>query len=403
MSLARLTTTAGSSPFLDSALLRRIAARAASYDKENRFFHEDLEELREAGFLKAGVPVSFGGFGLSGPELIEEIRRLAYYAPSTALALNMHLYWTGAAVHLWHQGDKSGQWILEEAASGKLFAAGHGEPGNDLGLAHAFVTAVAQPDGGYRFSGRKVLTSLSPAWDWLGVHGLDASDPTAPKIVHAFIRRDAAGVDIVRTWDALGLRATGSDDTVLTDAYAAPDHVIRVLPAGPPVDDLTDGILASAIPGISAVYNGIARRAFDLAVSAARQRTSAALGGQSYAHHAPTQTSVAEAAIELDALEAVLDRVVQQWWDGVDHGARWPAKFLAAKQQSVEGAKRVVDLALKIAGASSLARSGELERLYRDVRARAFHPPNGDAARDIIARTYLGLIGPSEPSSYAAE
>lgn len=401
MSVANFRPVSGPKRILDDALLQRIASRAAGYDRENRFFQEDLVELRDAGFLSAGVPVAVGGLGFSGPELIAEIRRLAYHAPSTALALNMHLYWTGAAAHLWHHGDKSGQWILEEAAAGKLFAAGHGEPGNDLGLAYAFVKAVPQPDGGYRFTGRKVLTSLSPAWDWLGVHGVDESDPAVPKIVHAFIARDAAGVTVVPTWDALGLRATGSDDTVLDGAYADAAHVIRVLPAGPPSDNFIDGILASAIPGISAVYNGIARRAFDLALDAARHRTSAALGGQSYAHHPATQLSVAEAAITLDALEAVLDRVVQEWWDGVDHGTRWPAKFLAAKQQAVEGAKRIVDLSLKIAGAGSLARSGELERLYRDVRAGAFHPPNADAAQDIIGKTYLGLLDSHSAKTYA--
>ena len=35
----------------------------------------------------------------------------------------------------------------------------------------------------------------------------------------------------------------------------------------------------------------------------------------------------------------------------------------------------------------------ELERLYRDVRSGPFHPPNSDAAHDLIGRTYLGVLG----------
>jgi alkylation response protein AidB-like acyl-CoA dehydrogenase len=253
---------------LSDTLLETFGARAEIYDRENRFFDEDLADLSAVGYLTLAVPSEAGGQGFSLPEVVREQARLAYRAPATALAINMHLYWTGAAAYLWQKGDRSLEWIFREALAGKIFAAGHGEPGNDLGLAHS--TTVAEPLGGgsYRFTGRKVFTSLSPAWDWLGLHGLDASDPAAPKIVHAFIREDP-GHRTVQTWDALGVRATRSDDTVLEGVVAQAPYVSRVLPAGPPVDPFVDGIFSSAIPPIAAVYYGIARRAFDLAVASA--------------------------------------------------------------------------------------------------------------------------------------
>lgn len=265
---------------LDEALLARIAGRATGYDRGNRFFHEDLVELRDAGYLRLTVPKELGGFGLTLPQYVREVARLAYRAPSTALALNMHAYWTGAATYLWQRGGTSAQWILEEAVQGRLFAAGHGEPGNDVALAHSFVDAKPLPDGDYSFTRRKVFTSLSPAWNWLGVHGFASSDPEHPKIVHAFIRRDTPGIRTLETWNALGLRATASDDTILEGAIAAPEHVTRVLPAGPPNDPFIDGIFGWAIPGISIVYYGIAKRTFDVAppapASAPRWRSAAA-------------------------------------------------------------------------------------------------------------------------------
>ncbi|HXZ07468.1 MAG TPA: acyl-CoA dehydrogenase family protein, partial [Paraburkholderia sp.] len=278
-------------PLLSDALLERIGARAAQYDRDNRFFDEDLDELKQVGFLRASVPLELGGLGLTLPELLREQVRLAYRAPSTALALNMHLYWAGAALHLWRRGDRSAEWILHEIAAGKVFAAGHGEPGNDLGLADSFVKATPQPDGTYRFDGHKVLTSLAPAWDWLGVHGRDDSDPANPKIVHAFIRRDSGGHRTAQTWDALGLRATRSDDTWLDGAIAS--KVTRVLPAGDPDDPFVDGILGAVLPGLGAVYYGIAKRAFDLALASATTRRSQALGGLTYAYKPLTQWSVA--------------------------------------------------------------------------------------------------------------
>lgn len=387
------SSASGASHLLSDELLDAIGKRAASYDRDNHFFSEDLRDLHEANFLRASVPLEFGGLGLTLPQLLREQARLAARAPSTALALNMHLCWVGAALHLYRRGDTSAQWILEEAGAGKVFAAGHGEPGNDLGLAWSSVKATPLPDGGYRFDGRKIFTSLSPAWDWLGVHGIDETDPHAPKIVHAFIRRDAAGHRTVQTWDALGLRATRSDDTFLEGAIAPRDKVIRVLPLGIPDDPFVNGILGAVLPGLGAVYYGIARRAFDVAVESAKQRSSPAIGGKTFAYKPLTQHAVAQAAIELASIQALVERAADQWWNGYADDDPWIAHLLAAKQHAVDGALRVVNLALKIAGAASLSRNNELERLYRDVRAGAFHPPNADAAHEVIGQAWLGVLG----------
>src|SRR5215467_14319914 len=100
---------------MSEALFQRCAERAPKYDEENRFFIEDFEELRTAGYLLMPVPAEFGGWGMALPEVCHEQRRLAYYAPATALGLNMHLYWMGVAADLARYGDTSLEWMLREA------------------------------------------------------------------------------------------------------------------------------------------------------------------------------------------------------------------------------------------------------------------------------------------------
>src|SRR5260370_11358660 len=139
---------------LPDDLVDRCAERAAVYDRENRFFDEDFRDLKEAGYLTVAVPREFRGRGLSLAEVCREQRRLGYYAPATALGVHMHLYWTGVAADLWRRGDKSLQWMLEEAAAGEVFAAGHAERGNDLPLFLSTATAE-RVDGGFRFTGHK--------------------------------------------------------------------------------------------------------------------------------------------------------------------------------------------------------------------------------------------------------
>src|ERR1700730_4890892 len=216
---------------LSDEMLARFAARAETYDRENRFFDEDFEELQAARYLLLPVPAELGGRGMSLAEVCREQRRLAYYAPATALAVNMHLYWVGVAADLWRRGDTSLEWILRDAAAGEIFAAGHAEGGNDVPVLLS-TTKAERVDGGYIFTGRKHFGSLTPVWTRFGLHGMDTSDPSQPKIVHAFMPRDSAGYAIKDTWDVLGMRATRIDATVLENTFIPDRSIARIVPAG---------------------------------------------------------------------------------------------------------------------------------------------------------------------------
>jgi alkylation response protein AidB-like acyl-CoA dehydrogenase len=381
--MTRTPTTA-----LSEALIARCGERAATYDRENRFFTDDFKELEAAGFLKIAVPEQFGGRGLSLADVCREQRRLAYRAPATALATNMHLYWTGVAADMRKAGDSSLEWILREAAAGEVFAAGHGEAGNDLPL--FLSTAKAErADGGYRFWGHKIFGSLTPVWTRLGLHAMDASDPQAPKIVHAFLPRDAKNYSIKETWDTLGMRATRSDDTLLDGAFVPDRYIARVLPAGT-ADLFVLSIFGWAEPTFASIYLGLAERARDVAAAGVKKRTSLALT-RSMAYHPEVQRCFSEMQLALEAASAQVERVAEDWSRQVDHGAQWPMKLVAAKHNAVEAAKKVVDLAMAVSGGTGMFRSNELERLYRDVRCGGFHPANTILAHEIVGKTVLGI------------
>ncbi|HXH81835.1 MAG TPA: acyl-CoA dehydrogenase family protein, partial [Candidatus Tectomicrobia bacterium] len=314
--------------------------------------------------------------------------RLAYRAPATALAVNMHLYWTGVAADLRKQGDSSLEWLLREAAAGEVFAAGHGEAGNDLPL--FLSTARAERvDGGYRFWGHKIFGSLTPVWTRLGIHAMDSGDPRGPQIVHAFMPRDTAGYTIKETWDTLGMRATRSDDTILDGAFVPDRYIGRVLPAGA-ADPFVLGIFAWAEPTFASIYLGLAERARDLAVAGVKRRTSLALT-RSMAYHPEVQRCVSEMQLALEAASAQVERVAEEWSSQVDHGAAWPMKLVAAKHNAVEAAKKVVDLALAVSGGTGMFKRSELERLYRDARCGGFHPANTLLVHEIVGKTVLGI------------
>jgi alkylation response protein AidB-like acyl-CoA dehydrogenase len=381
---------------LTEEMLARFDARAASYDRENRFFAEDFEELRAAKYLLLSVPAELGGAGMTLAEVCQEQRRLAYHAPATALAVNMHLYWLGIAADLWRKGDHSLEWILREAVAGEIFAAGHAESGNDIPVLLS-TTKAERVDGGYRFSGRKHFGSLTPVWTRLGVHGMDTSDPNQPKIVHAFMPRDSDGYKIEDTWDVLGMRATRSDDTVLENAFVPDRYIARIVPAGATgIDHFVLAVFAWALMGFGNIYFGLAKRALDKSVAAAKSKGSLALT-RSMAYHPEVQHAIAEMVLELESIGPHLEKIADDWSHGVDHDAEWPAKIFAAKHHAVEGSWRVVDMGLEVMGGFGIFRSAGYERLIRDARLGRIHPANSFLTHEVVAKTALGISLDEQP------
>ena len=379
---------------LTESLLQACRQRAAGYDRDNRFCQEDFDELKAAGYLKMAVPREFGGFGMKLADVAQETRRLATYAAPTALCINMHNYWVGLTADVWRSGDKSIEWLLQEAGAGEVFAAGHAETGNDLPLLLS-TTKAERVSGGYKFTGRKAFGSLTPVWTRLGVHGMDTSDPRAPKVVHAFLPRDSKGYTIKETWDVLGMRATRSDDTVLDGAFVPDKYVARVVPAGAAgVDLFVLGIFAWALINFGNVYYALAKRALELTIEHLKTKPSIGLT-RSMAYHPEVQHHIAEMAMELEAIGPHLDSVARDWSEGVNHGGAWPIKIVAAKYHAVEGAWRVVDRAMDLSGGFGMFKKSELERLFRDARAGRFHPANSALTHELIAKLSLG-INPDE-------
>ncbi|WP_160669054.1 acyl-CoA dehydrogenase family protein [Pseudarthrobacter sp. ATCC 49987] len=378
---------------LPDALLERIRGRAAGYDRDNAFFHEDLEELAAAGYLKIFVPASDGGLGLGLAAAAQLQRRLATAAPATALAINMHLVWTGVAHVLAARGDASLDFVLREAGQGEIFAFGNSEAGNDSVLFDSRTSAVPQPGGGYAFTGRKIFTSLSPAWTRLGIFGKDASaGDGAGQLVHGFIARDTPGYEILADWDTLGMRASQSNTTVLAGAVVPAERIFRKLPVGPNADPLIFAIFACFETLLAAVYTGIGERALTLGVEAVKRRTSFKNEGRSYAQDPDIRWKVADAAMAMDALYPQLSSVAADVDALADHGGQWFPKLVGLKVSATETARTVVDLAIRVSGGSSYFRGSELERLYRDVLAGMFHPSDDESAHNTVANAWLGPL-----------
>ncbi|MBZ4485730.1 acyl-CoA/acyl-ACP dehydrogenase [Microbacterium sp. cx-55] len=380
--------------YLPDDLLERIRSRAAGVDRDNVFPEDDLRELRDAGYLSILVPADRGGAGLSLAEASVLQQRLATAAPATALAINMHLVWTGVAKVLRDRGIDDLAFVQTGSVAGEVFAFGISEAGNDLVLFGSGTDAVPRADGSYAFTGTKIFTSLSPVWTQLGLHGLDTTSPDGPQLVYAFVPRSDAVVTR-DDWDTVGMRGTQSRTTELHGAVAPAERVVRRITPGPNPDPIVFGIYSVFEILVASVYTGIARRALDLAVDAARTRRSKKTG-RAYSQDGDIRWRVAEMALAYDALGPQLDALAHDVDAATDHGPRWFSLLAGLKHRATATAKQVVDEAILVAGGSSYFSSNELGRLYRDVLAGAFHPSDPESAHATVASAWLGPLDEQE-------
>ncbi|WP_028245176.1 acyl-CoA dehydrogenase family protein [Pseudoclavibacter soli] len=375
---------------LDDALLARIRERTPQHDAEATFDDESFAELRERGYLAALVPAEFGGLGWGFAQTAQAQSRLATADASLALAVNMHLVWTGVARFMHDRGDSALDFVLTDAAAGEVFAFGVSEAGNDLVLLGSSTVANTQPDGSVQYTGTKIFTSLSTQWSWLGTFGLDADDPDGPRIVYGFVRRHP-GVRTLDDWHPLGMRGTASRTTVLEGAVAPSDRVVRRLAPGPSVDPIVVGIFVSFSLLTSSVYVGIAERALQLAIEAAKRRTSLKTG-LPYDKDPDIRWRVAEIGVIVDGLRNDRDFVTGLVDSGADLGAAWFAKVAGVKHRTTFAAKRAVDEALLASGGGAFQRNGDLARLARDVQAGVFHPSDPESVHATFAQGLLGSL-----------
>jgi alkylation response protein AidB-like acyl-CoA dehydrogenase len=289
----------------------------------------DIAKLVDVGYLNVALPAQFGGLGCTLRQAACGQRRLARHAPLTALAVSAHLYWTGAAADAYRADDNSAKWILLEAARGAVFGAGHGLPGHDLRFADPQSQCEPAGESGYRFRHPAVLSSLTPAWDWVAVHAVTrAAGHNAPDAVLAFAGR--------------GSRCT--------PAF----RVARVQAAGTPGDVFTTSAIGWGHSILASVEYSDARRAFNQAVETVERTRTGAVGA-----HPLDQWPVAEASLRLDAMKAKVAEITHPWplvhGPEPDLGGQRLIGIFTMRHEVADGARRVFSLTSQIADAQAVA------------------------------------------------
>jgi alkylation response protein AidB-like acyl-CoA dehydrogenase len=378
---------------LDTAhrLAAGFAARAERHDREASFPFENFDELRREGFLALALPTDLGGGGMSIADFCLVQEALAQGCGATALGTNMHWYNLGGGLHLFT--DSFRREVADAVArDGAIVASSLSEPGASLGAPLVVARKVA---GGYRVTGRKYFCTLAPILRFFlfnaRLEGFDR--PGMSGTVTLAAERGSEGMQIIETWDAMGMRASGSHDIEFRDTFVPEERRIGREGAGSE-DGLT--CLPWYALGIASVYTGIAAAAFDFTVEYVKRRTLHPLPA-SVAHLPGTQFSVAAMQVQLAAARALIHDTAAALSAGADFGDALLPTVTTPQYFATNAALDIVRQAMQVVGGPSLLRSHPLERWYRDVRAGTLHPFTHYWLLEMIGKQTLGIPLDAQP------
>ncbi|WLB12678.1 acyl-CoA dehydrogenase family protein [Bradyrhizobium elkanii] len=375
------------------ALVPALRERASRTEELRRLPPETERDLLDSGLFRILQPKRVGGSELDYVALVDCADALGQGDASVS--------WNFANLASHH-------WMLGMFAPEAQSAVWGEDP--DALIASSFVFPAGRArktGGGYVLSGHWPFSSGVESCGWNMLASVVASDDEADGVEYRLFLLNSRDYSIDDTWNAAGLRGTGSNDVRVTDAFV-PEHMTVA------VSDLAGGATPGSIVNPNALYMlpvfslfpyvlsgvglGNAQACLDDYVEIARHRAStynrAKIGDLQ-----STQIKIAEASAKIDAARLIMRTNCVEALAEVRRG---DIPGIAAKTKlrrdgafAVNLCTEAVSLLFAAGGARSLFTSGALQRQFRDAHAVNSHLAfNFDAAGTNYGRVALGL--PSE-------
>ena len=342
-----------------SDLLPTLKERAARTEELRRLPEETVADLLASGLYRIGVPARYGGLDVDYALALDVAAELGRACPATAWCYGL---WSA---HAWLVGYWS------EPAQEEVFGS---DPdalcSSSLNVGRSTCIPV---DGGYRLTGRWEFSSGCDAASWvmLGVPGIGERNwALAPR----------GDCEIVDTWFVSGLRGSGSKDIVVDDVFIPSHRILDVTTAGD--GDWTGwefhGQSRYRLPipallgwDLVAPMLGIAQGMLDEFIS----KTAGTSGAAKSADSAAVHIRLSQAAAEIDAGKALMDRDVREALDRADAGGGFTtlerAKYRRDKAYVTLLCLQAVNRIFDISGGHGLFESDPLQRFHRDAHAVA--------------------------------
>jgi alkylation response protein AidB-like acyl-CoA dehydrogenase len=375
-------------PTITPEFVARLAERAQDAERLRELPAATIADLNASGFTELLVPARYGGRQADFPAVLDPVRRMAHGCASSAWTIGFF------ALHNWMLA-LFGERAQEEAFAARPF----------LAPAPLAPTGRGVPTGGgIRLTGRWSWATGVTHGNWIIVGALCGPEDDPAGIYPALALLPAGEFEIEDVWHTDGMRATGSNDVVITDVFVPTHRLVRVsdiYTGTAPGAGLHDAdtyrwpmvpalALLAAMPAL-----GSAERAADIYTERLSQRV-LAYEGVTQKDKPIAQAHLAEAKVRLRALRGLLADTVGEIeatvaaGDAVPRPVRAEARVAAA--HIVHESRTVIADLLEASGASAHFLGNPLQRIKRDVDVICGHVVfDYDTSRELAGALTMGM------------
>jgi alkylation response protein AidB-like acyl-CoA dehydrogenase len=366
-------------------MLREQGLRA---EHDRRLPREVIRALSDAGLQRMLLPRSLGGHEIDPVTCARVVEEVAGFDTSAAWAL---------------QSGNTGAWW-----AARLPAAGVEEiygSGRDVIMAASFhpPQQATQVEGGHRINGRGPLASNVHDSEWLLLSALVMEDGR-PKmngdmpVMIAFVIQTKE-VQIVDTWDSLGLRGSDSNDVAMDNVFVPASRTYRLVPEYERGAHFQGPLYRFPAMGqvgliITPVLLATARGALDELHELAERKTPFG-GTKTLREKHAVQAAVARAEGMLRAARSLYYEALGAAWEHAQSGEPFTlaqkADVLLAQIHATQTAANVVERMHRLAGTSAIYKRNRLERHFRDVETLRHHGFVAEGRYETVGQVYLGL------------
>ena len=366
----------------DRLAREEFAPKAERWDRNAEYPRENVERLREEGYLGMTIPETFGGPGRSLLDVVLAIEQVSKYCGVTGrIIVDTNVGALGAVMA--HGTDAQREWLAERILEeGDKPAIAMTEPGagSDLGS----LSTTARKDGDeYVIDGHKHWITGGSVSETYFVFAKIHEDGEDRGIGGILVDADTPGLEVVNVEDAMGVRGTPEGEIVF-DGCRVPDENVVVKDSADGFKKLMRAYNAQRVCA-SAVAVGIAQGAHDLAVEFMGDRE--AFGGP-ISDFQGLRWEMAEAEMELQAARLLLYRAAANA-DVLDNNVMLPRRIDTSmvKAYAADAAFEVVNDSLQMFGSRGYSKDYPLERMLRDVRMFKIAGGTSEVQKNGIARS----------------
>ncbi|MDT5139741.1 MAG: indole-3-acetate monooxygenase [Mycobacterium sp.] len=353
-----------------------LSAREMSVDidRERRLPDELVARLNEAGLLRATMPREVDALELAPPTALRCAEAVA-------------------------RGDAAAGWCVSIAITSALLVAYLPAAARDemFGGGKGVAAGVWAPRG----KARSVQNGVIVSGRWPFCSGITHADMlfagcfVDERRVPSVVALPKADLQVLDNWHTLGLRGTGSHDTVADEAFVPAERVFSVFD-GPVLDRplYRFPVFGFFALSVAAAALGNARAAIDDLTELAGGKKG--LGStRTLAERPATQAAVAAAESSLGAARALYYEAIDTAWQASHEPDPVPVamrnRLRLAATHAARTSADVVRTMYDLAGGSAIYDSSPLQRRFRDAFTATAHFQVNEASRDLSGRVLLDL------------